>query len=60
MGEQLLITVKEAAHRLSLSKSQVYVMLDRGELKGVRAGKSRRIFPESLVAWIDKQRQAES
>jgi len=43
-----LITVKEAAKRLSLSESKVYRMTMTGELYSKRLGRSVRIPEESI------------
>ncbi len=43
-----LLTVNEAAARLAISRSHLYVLMDAGELQTVRLGKSRRI-PESVI-----------
>jgi len=45
-----LITVKEAAKRLSLSESKVYRMTMTGELYSTRLGRSVRIPEESIQA----------
>lgn len=42
MGEGL-VTVKEAARFLSLSRSTLYQMMDKGELHFAKIGGSRRI-----------------
>ncbi len=42
-GDQLLLTVPEAAKRLSLSRSTVYELIRRGELTAVKVGGARRI-----------------
>jgi excisionase family DNA binding protein len=45
-----LITVKEAAKRLSLSESKVYRMTMSGELYSKRLGRAVRIPEESIQA----------
>jgi excisionase family DNA binding protein len=50
--EPLLVRVEDAARILSLSRSKVYEMLDRGELPSVRAGSARRIPLAALHAWV--------
>ena len=44
-----LVTVLQAAAFLSLSRSTIYSMMDRGELPFVKLGQSRRIPKHSLV-----------
>ena len=54
-SEPLLVRVEEAARMLSLSRSTIYELLDRGELPSVRCGAARRIPVAALRAWIDRQ-----
>ncbi len=42
-GEYQLLTVKEAAKRLHLSRSAVYGLIRRGELPGVQPGPRRTL-----------------
>jgi excisionase family DNA binding protein len=53
--EPLLVRVHEAARLLSLSRSTIYEMLDRGELPSVRCGAARRIPLAALRAWVERQ-----
>ena len=53
-AESQLIRVTEVARHLSLSRSKVYPMMDRGELRYVKLGKSRR------VRWPDVERLVEA
>jgi excisionase family DNA binding protein len=53
--EPLLVRVEEAARLLSLSRSTIYEMLDRGELPSVRCGAARRIPLAALRVWIERQ-----
>lgn len=48
-----LIRVTDVARHLSLSRSKIYQMMDRGELPYVKLGKSRR------VRWPDVERLVE-
>ncbi len=52
-GEELvadgLFTVAEAASFLRLSRSNLYVLMERGELAFVKLGRSRRIPRRALV-----------
>lgn len=43
-----LITVRAAAKILSLSRSTLYNLMDRGELAYVRIGRARRIPPAEI------------
>lgn len=49
----LLITVKAAADKLSLTPWSVYRLLDSGELKGKYQGRRRYVDYESLVTYKD-------
>lgn len=49
-----LITVKEAAERSSWSPAYLYRLFDRGEIQGVRGGRSVRLYVDSLEAWITR------
>jgi excisionase family DNA binding protein len=53
--EPLLVRVEEAARILSLSRSTIYEMLERGELPSVRYGAARRIPIAALRAWVEQQ-----
>jgi excisionase family DNA binding protein len=52
-AESHLVRVSEVARHLSLSRSKIYQMMDRGELPYVKLGKSRR------VRWPDVERLVE-
>lgn len=52
-----LMRVEAAAELLSVSRSLVYELINRGELPSVRIGGCRRIDAEALRRWIDGQRQ---
>ena len=51
-----LITVREAASRLSVSTAMVYKLCDRGELPHIRISNAIRIAPADLAAFIVRQR----
>lgn len=44
-----LVTVPEAAAFLRVSRSTIYVLMDRGDLPYVRIGSARRIPKKALV-----------
>jgi excisionase family DNA binding protein len=52
--DKLLITVDDAACRLSIGRSHLYEYLLRGSLRSVRIGRSRRIASRDLQAFIDQ------
>lgn len=53
-NEKLLVTVDEAARRLSIGRSHLYEFLLRGNLRSVRIGRSRRIASRDLEAFMDQ------
>jgi excisionase family DNA binding protein len=56
--EPLLVRVEEAARILSLSRSTIYELLDRGELPSVRCGAARRIPLAALHTWVERHTTA--
>jgi len=53
-SDKLLLTVEEAARRLSIGRSHLYEHLLRGSLRSVRIGRSRRISLCDLEAFIER------
>jgi excisionase family DNA binding protein len=52
-GAESLARVPEVARFLSLSRSKVYAMMDAGELKYVKLGKSRRLRWSDVMALVE-------
>jgi excisionase family DNA binding protein len=52
-SNKLLVTVEEAARRLSIGRSHLYEHLLRGSLRSVRIGRSRRIAFRDLEAFVE-------
>ena len=50
--EQLLFTVLEVAHSLSVSRTKVYELLYAGELPSVKIGVSRRVRKTDLETFV--------
>jgi excisionase family DNA binding protein len=50
----LLVTVDEAARRLSIGRSHVYEQMQRGRLRSVQIGRSRRILERDLEDFIER------
>lgn len=51
---QPLLTAGQVAAILGLSKPKVYAMLYSGELEAVRLGKSVRVRPTALQAFVEE------
>lgn len=52
--ERLLLTPAEAADVLSISRTTVYELLNRGVLRSIKLGACRRIPIEALRELIDR------
>jgi excisionase family DNA binding protein len=53
-----LLTVADAAEFLAISRRQVYVLLERGELPAVRVGTRLRLIPADLRVYLEEHREA--
>lgn len=51
-----LVGVTEASKYLSLSRSALYGLMDRGELDYVKIGRSRRITRQAILELVDRCR----
>ena len=59
MTEQLLLTIGEAANSLAIGRSRLYELLNQGLIKSVYLGRSRRIVPRELEAYVERLRDAQ-
>jgi excisionase family DNA binding protein len=50
--EKLLYTVEEAAEVLSISRSMVYCLMNRGEIASVKVGGLRRFSKDALFDYV--------
>lgn len=57
---RLLLTIPEAARRLSVGRTTLYAMLKSGELASVAIGRLRRIPIDSLEALLSSLQVAPS
>jgi excisionase family DNA binding protein len=57
-GVERLLTYRETAQLLGVTERTVWSLVDRGELAAVRFGRSVRIDPRDLRAFIDGVRRA--
>jgi excisionase family DNA binding protein len=53
-----LLTVEEAASFLNVSRRQVYLLVERGQLPTVRVGQRIRFIPEELRTYVERHREA--
>jgi excisionase family DNA binding protein len=56
MSEELLITVNEAARRLGVGKSLMYMIIRRGELPSVKIAGARRVAVAELQEYVSRLR----
>ena len=58
-AEPILLSPVQAAKRLGISRAQLYVLMKQGEIPTLWIGRSRRITPGDLDAFVKrKQREA--
>ena len=57
--DELLLSVDEAARRISCGRSHLYELLRRGEIQSVRLGRSRRIPVAALVRFVEERLEAD-
>lgn len=53
-GQEELLDLEAAADRLCVSKTTLYRMLDRGEVKGIKVGRQWRFRPTDLDAYLSR------
>ena len=59
-GVPVLFTIKQTAAILNVSRSQVYVLINSGELGSVSVRGSRRISENQLIDYIRRLESAET
>ncbi|MGE0541498.1 MAG: helix-turn-helix domain-containing protein [Dehalococcoidia bacterium] len=55
---RLLLDVQETCTALKISRTQLYAVMQRGELPPVRIGRSVRFAVRDVEAFIERQREA--
>ena len=55
--EKLLLTVREAAEVVSISRTHAYKLLATGEWPVIKIGRSTRIPVAELRKWVEQQTQ---
>ena len=56
----LLVTVEKAARRLGVGRSTAYPLIACGELERIRIGRCARIPVDSIVVYVERQRQVQA
>lgn len=51
---ELLLTVPQAAERLSIGTTKLYDLINGGQLRAVRLGSVLRVPVEALAAYVDQ------
>lgn len=51
--DRLLLSIPEAAHRIGVSRSQLYNLIAAGEIPTVHIGRSCKVRPSALEAFVD-------
>ena len=54
---RLMLTIEEAARRLSVSRSTLYDLLQRGEIESVHIGSLRRVPVDCLEDFVARCRR---
>lgn len=49
---KILLTVEEAAQRLSVGRTSMFAIIKSGQVRSVTIGKSRRVVAESLHEFV--------
>ncbi len=49
---RVLLTVEEAADRLSIGRTTLYALISAGQIASVRIGRLRRLRPADLEAYV--------
>jgi len=57
MAEKILVTVDEAAERLSIGRNKAYALVRDGELEHIRVGKAIKVTVAGLDKWVAQKLQ---
>ena len=58
--EAILVSVDEAARRLSMGRSKVYDLVLRGEIASVKVGRARRVLTTGIDEYVERLRVEQS
>lgn len=57
---RLMLTIPEAARRLSIGRSFIYRLIVAGELETVQLGRLRRVPFDCLVEYVERMRREQN
>jgi excisionase family DNA binding protein len=57
---RLMLTIPEAARRLSIGRSFIYQLIIAGELETVQLGRLRRVPFDCLVEYVERLRREQN
>lgn len=57
---RLMLTIPEAARRLSIGRSFIYRLIVAGELETVQLGRLRRVPFDCLIEYVDRLRREQN
>jgi excisionase family DNA binding protein len=55
--DETLLRVPEVARLLSVSRALAYQLVERGEIRSIRLGRSVRVDPRDLREFVERQRR---
>lgn len=55
---RLLLTVAEAADQLQVSRTEMFRIIARGEVRVIKIGRLTRLRPETLRAFVERLEEA--
>ncbi len=60
LNDDPILTVRQVAEYLQLSRSKVYYMIQRRSIPFIRLGKNVRIRQSDLIRWLDLQSEKDT
>ena len=55
LGEEILLTVKEAANRTRIGQTLFYELLNRGEIASIKVNRRRLIPVQALAEFLERK-----
>jgi excisionase family DNA binding protein len=52
--DKVLLTIEEAAQRLSIGRTKAFELVAQGEIETVTIGRCRRVTPEALAEFVGR------